>query len=409
MLKRKVVLITSGQPSVNPRLVKEADALYDSGYDVTVIYQYWNDWGAQMDKGLLAERKWKAIRVGGAPTDEKLKYWLSRVVYKAGTLLTSLINNKTVLTEITIGRCCYLLTAEALKHKAHLYIAHNLSALPAAVKAAKKYEAKCGFDAEDFHRNEVSDDAADPDVVLKSAIENKYIPMIHYLTASSAGIGAAYQNLFADKKPVIVLNTFPIDHQIPTPVLTSNKKLKLFWFSQTIGAKRGIDEVFAALNRLNNKDIELHLLGQLPQSAKNYLDAIGAGPINFQVHEPIAAQEINLFASQFDIGLGLEPGFCINNDLALSNKIFTYLQAGLATIVSNTSAQKALLLQYPEIGKIYERENIPALAAIINYYFEDKDALFKAKINSYIAAREVLNWETEREKFLTVVKETLAA
>ena len=49
----KIVLISPGQPSLNPRLVKEADTLAANGYDVTVLYSYWNDWGAKFDKTLL--------------------------------------------------------------------------------------------------------------------------------------------------------------------------------------------------------------------------------------------------------------------------------------------------------------------------------------------------------------------
>lgn len=62
---KKIVLVTSGQPSLNPRLVKEADALVEAGYEVTVIYQYWNEWGTDLDKVLLPQKKWKTIRVGG--------------------------------------------------------------------------------------------------------------------------------------------------------------------------------------------------------------------------------------------------------------------------------------------------------------------------------------------------------
>jgi len=48
-------------------LVKEADALTNAGYQVTVLYAYWNDWGTLYDEELLAGKNWKAIRASGAP------------------------------------------------------------------------------------------------------------------------------------------------------------------------------------------------------------------------------------------------------------------------------------------------------------------------------------------------------
>ena len=37
-MKKKVCLVTPGHIGSNPRIVKEADALHEEGYDVTLIY-----------------------------------------------------------------------------------------------------------------------------------------------------------------------------------------------------------------------------------------------------------------------------------------------------------------------------------------------------------------------------------
>src|ERR1700733_15027745 len=79
---KQIVLITSGQPSLNPRLVKEADHLSDAGFDVTVLHAYWNEWGTRYDKELLEQKKWKAICVGGDPQHKKLTWFLSRLIFK---------------------------------------------------------------------------------------------------------------------------------------------------------------------------------------------------------------------------------------------------------------------------------------------------------------------------------------
>ena len=36
-MSARICLVTTGQPACNPRLVKEADALVDAGFDVHVV------------------------------------------------------------------------------------------------------------------------------------------------------------------------------------------------------------------------------------------------------------------------------------------------------------------------------------------------------------------------------------
>ena len=402
---KKIVIVTSGQPSLNPRAVKEADALYHAGYDVLMIYQFWNEWGTKLDKALLAGKRWKVIRIGGTPG--KGTYWLSRVFHKGCLVVYRLTKGRWVAPELVVGRCTAWLTHEACRHKADLYIAHNLAALPAAVKAAKKFRSKSGFDAEDFHRNETTNDPASEDVKLKSAVEDHYIPQVNYLSVSSPGIRKAYTQSFPAIEPIVILNVFPIQKEIKLNEKPASPNLKLFWFSQTIGPGRGLEDIFNALAELNNDQIELHLLGDLPPSSKGYIASIAAGVPGLHIHSPLAPDELFQFASQFDIGLALETGFCLNNDLALSNKIFTYMQAGLAIIASDTSAQKALLDEFPKAGIAYKKGDSEALTEAVSIYFRDRPLLRHTKAKSYALGREELNWEKESLKLLSLIAELL--
>jgi glycosyltransferase involved in cell wall biosynthesis len=399
---QKIVLITSGQPSLNPRLVKEADALADSGYFVTVLYQYWNDWGTQLDVELLKNKKWQAIRVGGSPNIEKAIYWLSRLNFKLFNFLADKIGYKFNIAERAIGRCTKQLQKKASSIKADLYIAHNLGALPAVVLASKKNKAKCGFDAEDFHRNEVADDTESKSYRITKFIEDKYLPSIDYLTTASPLICKAYQELYLNFNPVVINNVFSNQFLHEVNYSTPSKALKLFWFSQTIGKLRGLEDVIQALNKLNNPLIELHLLGKLSDENLAYFNQLSISKLNF--HQPIIADEIFKLANQFDIGLALEPGFCINNNIALSNKLFTYLTAGLVVIASETLAQKAFIEENPEIGKSYPIGDIDTLASIINNYNENRDLLNQTKTNALGLAKTKYNWELESEKFMDIVK-----
>lgn len=409
---KKIVLITSGQPTTNPRLVKEADALTQAGYIVTVIYQFWNDWATEIDSETLPVKLWKAIRVGGSPKQNKLLYWLTKIQHKTAIVLVKQLGFKFNIAEKAIGRCTFLLLKEALQQQADLYIAHNLAALPVAVLAAKKNNVKCGFDAEDFHRNETSDDPYNTDVRLKTYLEEKYIPRNNYLTASSLQITKLYQEVFPAERIVTLLNVFPIVKEVLSPIARTTKTLKLFWFSQTIGLNRGLQDVLSALKFLEKEQIELHLLGFLTNKTSIKFDRI-VTDLEFKInpkiffHNQINPDQLPIFAAQFDVGLALEPGFCVNNNAALSNKIFTYLQAGLAVAASDTTTQKQFIAANPALGFCYEKGNGQQLATILKRFIAEPELLQKTKLAAYQAARNNLNWETESVKFLSLVEETL--
>ena len=401
-------MITSGQPSLNPRLVKEADALAGAGYEVTVLYAYWNDWGTKFDKELIPTKKWKAICVGGDPYQKKQIYFFSRMIYGFAKMMSRKSNAK-YLAEWAISRVSYFLSREAKKHDADIYIGHNLGALPAPVKAANVNKKPCGFDAEDFHRYEMTDDKADYDVLIKSALEDRYFPKVDYLTASSPLIAEGYQQLFPDKKPVVILNVFPRNLNVKQPVLNTNGPIKLLWFSQTIGPSRGIEDIIGALQLLKSNTFELHLLGYLSEEIRSqYIDRlIDKQQVSVHFHEPINPDKLPAFSSRFDIGLALEPGFSINNNSALSNKIFTYLQAGLGIIASDTSAHSDFIAEYPAIGKIYKKGDHRALANILLDYHQNREKLLESRLAAFDTASKKLNWENESKKFLAVVEQTL--
>ncbi|GAA4084453.1 glycosyltransferase family protein [Mucilaginibacter panaciglaebae] len=402
-MTKKIVLISSGQPALNPRLVKEADSLSAAGYDVTVLYAYWNDWGTVLDDELLSQKKWKAIRVGGTANDQSVRYFVSRAIHKLANSLMRL-SGSVLLAERAIGRSCTFLTTEAQKHSADLYIAHNLAALPAAVKAAKRHQSKCGFDAEDMHRYEVSNDESSRHFRLARYIEDLYLPQVDQFTTSSPLITAAYQKLYPHKKAIILRNVFP---KTNTSIIKHTGCIKLFWFSQTIGPDRGIEDIMDALETLNSSQIELHLLGNRPAHSQDFIDRLNTSSLNINFHAPIPPDEIISFASQFDIGLALETGLPHNRDICLTNKIFTYIQSGLAVIASDTQAQADLLQQYPDCGLLYKKGNSGSLADCLKQYADNPEYLNSTRRNNFDLGQSTLNWENESRLLLKLVQQTL--
>lgn len=414
MLRQKIVLVTSSQPSLNPRMVKEADALAEAGYEVIVVGQYWNDWATETDKTLLKSKRWRFIRVGGSPKDNMLIYFYTRIIHKVVRKCAEYIGLKFGIAELSIGRCSYQLYRTAVNLNADLYIGHNPGAMAIAALAAKKRKVKCGFDAEDFHRNEYSDDPNHSDVRIKTYLEEKYFPQYDYIITASPLISQEYSKHFPSLSFKTILNVFEKFHQSHSIDNDNNDKkyaLKLFWFSQTVGHNRGLEDIIHAIHKCNTTLIELHILGnprievilRINGLAESY--HFEKNQINF--YDPVPPDEVFSLASKFDVGMATEIGLPYNRDICLTNKIFTYLQSGLVIIASDTSAQITFYKENPSIGFIYEKTNLDSLFVHIKRLFDDRILLKNIKQNNYKLGNTKYNWGMQSIEFLKIIKNVL--
>lgn len=400
---KKIVLITTGQPAINPRIVKEADSLSAAGYDVTVLYCHCIKWASDCEEKILSEVSWKYKLVGGSPSRRKLLYQLTRVRFKLARLLSS-VSAASVLAERAQARAFDELLRAAKQIKADLYIGHNLGALPVAVLAAKHNGAMAGFDFEDYHRGEYR--LTDKNRKRVVWLESKYVPALSYYSCSSPLIAYALDSdhpKFRNDK-IVLLNCFPIKQQPSFRNSKSDSKsLKLIWFSQTIGDNRGLETVIAALKELNNSQIQLTLVGRCTEVMKRYI-LKNTGQSNLSIHFAgvIHPSDLPTFASQFDIGLATETGFSENNDKALSNKLFTYLLAGNAVILSSTKMQKQFNECY-EVGELYSIGNTMELAHKIKFYM-DRERLHKQRLHNFQLAARTLNWDKQASKMFRVIE-----
>jgi len=407
-MKKKICLITSGQPSINPRLVKEADALAEAGYEVIVVAVFYTAWADKADKDLCADKKWKLFFTGGSPTNKKFLYFLTRIRHRIAKELFKLGSHEVTLNAAVI-RTTPDLIKQAKKIKADLYIAHNLGALPAAVIAAQENKAKAGFDAEDFHSGEQSSDHQR--TLIAELLERKYLPLCDYITAASGPIAQAYAQKYAIPEPAAILNVFPLRFLQEQQGEPLNAGLSLYWFSQVIGLDRGLQDVLLAMGKVK-KEVHLYLQGKVTAECRSQLMAIALenGIPEERIHflPPCLPDDLFKVAAQFDIGLALEQRQPLNRDLCLTNKIFTYLLAGLSVIATETQGQKFIIGSIGRGGWMFKAGDIQALAARIEFLYGNREELKNSKLEVLKQARERYNWDIESNKFLDVIRKVLA-
>ena len=295
---------------------------------------------------------------------------------------------------------------------ADLYIAHYVPSLPAAAAAALRHGGMLAFDAEDFHSGEGLDS---PEENLRMAmvrrIEGAALPSCIYVTAASPMIGHAYAEQYGVAEPATILNVFPLSMAPPArraaPGIAG--ELKAYWFSQTIGLDRGLQGFIRAMAR-SRTAVTLDIRGSNRWGHGDTLLALARelGIADKVKLLPLAPpQEMALLASDYDVGLSLETEVTASRRLCLTNKIFTYLLAGVPVLMSDTPAQRALAPDLGAAATVVSLSNPDDIAAALDRLAATA-SLATAKEVAARLGRERYNWDREKDILLDLVAKAFA-
>lgn len=407
----RVCLVSPAHVWVNPRLVKEADALSAAGYDVVVGYRADARWGCERDDALLAGKPWAWTRFDC--TRESGRPWL-----------TAALRQKAALHAVRRGLTSDRLDAEAYcrayprmvrwaaAQEADLYIAHTQPALPIAAEAARRTGAAYAFDCEDLLAEEVSDGGLAPwRRALIERIEARWLPSAAYASATSRPMKEYLERRYALANVPYWHNSFPLHETAaiaPPDRRPRDETRRLAWMSATIGPHRGLEDIFAAL-ALDAGAWELRLFGNLPEEQRWWMDGLRrALPERARVViQPLPRPaDVMPALAACDVGLATDPNDCLNRSLTVCNKVCLYLQAGLAVLASNTPGQASVVDGPRRVGLLYEPGDAEGAAAALRR-LRDEETLRAMQREAWDAGQRTYNWDVEGRVFLAAVEGAL--
>jgi hypothetical protein len=150
--------------------------------------------------------------------------------------------------------------------------------------------------------------------------------------------------------------------------------LRLYWFSQTIGPGRGLEETVIAAGRAGIA-AELALRGRTQNGYLRTLQSLAAAhaPRLSVVHHPPASPDAMVdLARSHDVGLAQEVMAVPNRRLCLTNKAFTYMLAGLAVAMSDTPGQHALGQDLGHGAALVAPGDVDALAGVFSTWANER-------------------------------------
>ncbi len=403
-MSARVTIVTAGHLATCPRMLKAADALHGAGYRVRVVSANHTAWAEAADREIAASREWTWVSVDYSRGSAAVARLTTGIRFKAAQGISSRVGAERVPMAVAVraySRAHDELVRAVESAPADLIYGGTTGALAAVAEASASLGVPYAVDFEDLHSGEHDADEGDEFPALAARVERSVIEAARFATAGSPLIADAYADRYG-VRPTPIHNTFSIAFG-DGPGLqrgemreqTRRAPLRVYWFSQTIGPGRGLDDAVRACGRVEHP-IEIHLRGRAIPEYAAHLHALReecAPSLRVVEHPPAAPDRMVALAQPYDAGLSGEEPAVLNRDLCLGNKIFTYLAASVPVIMSRTAAQAQLARDLGDAARTYRVGDVDGLAAHLAALAADADLRRHARAAAGVAALRRWHWE----------------
>ena len=408
----KIAILSGASPSWNPRVVKEAAALARAGFDVMVLgvslgLERW-----ESDRNLARQYGYRyrsvAPRAGGGFYRELLRF-LPRLQNRSARMLGGAIG---VEGRWQLGANSPNLLRFARASGAEYFIVHLEEAVWAG-RALLKEGLRVGCDLEDWYSEDLLPEARrHRPVRLLRELESVLLARGSHVTCPSSAMSRAIADDYECSTPGVIYNAFPWAERALIDGLSKDRGGRqvpsIHWFSQTLGADRGLDDLLGALPLVPG-GVEIHLRGRPARGFEDWLRSRVPEEWNARVfvHGLVPHNQLLSRIAEHDIGFAGEMKYCRNKDVTVSNKILQYLLAGLAVVASDTAGQREVAAQAPGATLLYPSGDAGALAQKINFLLGSREGLRAARAAALAAAQRKFCWERQEPVLLNSVSRAL--
>lgn len=412
--QKRICIITAGHLATCPRMLKGADALHEAGYRVRVVSANYIVWAREADQHIRQTRSWSWNVVDYEKSRARFLYGRTALRSRLARFAAEKLGVRRTPFELAaraFSRACPELLREALREPADFFYGGTSAGIPVAFAAAKKLGVPYALDIEDLHTAEQQSTREGRFTeALADAILRQAVPKAAFVTVASAGIAPRIHERYEVASPAVILNVFPLrDRSASPPRVQEGGRLKLYWFSQTIGSDRGLQEAVQASALLPRDSVELHVQGIWSAGFERVLRAqwraAGLDERYLVAHPPEPPDQLVRSAAQYDVGLALETPISENRVICMTdfstNKVFTYLLAGLAVAASSPESGGEI---FGGAGFSYQTGDANALASGLTRWL-NPNVLQEARRRAWQLGESRYNWESEQGKLVSLVRD----
>jgi glycosyltransferase involved in cell wall biosynthesis len=396
----RILIISSGSPCRNPRPVKEAQTLGQAGHEVTLLTVCESQELLRQEAVLTAGAPYRHEAVDRDP-GQILRFWrrLRRRIAVTST--------EWGLESLHALGYPGSLERRAREIEADLTIVHN--EIPfwigcRLMRAGRRVAA----DFEDWYSEDLLPETRRHRPLRKlRRLEQELLRHAVYTSTTSQALSTRLAGQYGAPAPLVLTNSFPLQDNPRSG--SPGDPPAFFWFSQTIGPGRGLDEFFQAWRQTRHPSRVVLLGNLIPDYGRHLLALV---PDSFRPRVSflplVQPNELPTVIARHDIGLALEPATPPNKDLTISNKILQYLNAGLAVIASDTAGQSEVLRQAPDAGLRVNPGRVDDLASRMDALLAEPARIRAMGAAARRAAESTYCWEREAPRLIHAVTTALA-
>jgi glycosyltransferase involved in cell wall biosynthesis len=411
--KARILILIGAHLWTSPRSQKEADALASAGHDVTISGIWFNELGASRDSRIAAGKPWKfrpALDIRATTASGRIRNAAVRARRRIDCELSSRYGWQLAAA---LGYGAQGLLRAAREHSADLTIVHSEANLWVGNRLLDR-GMRVGVDFEDWFSEDMrGDDRQVHAMRWLQGLEQRLVRECTYSITTSTAMSAALAERYSAPRPAVVYNVFPFsEREALDGVYRDRRDLtvpSVHWFSQTIGPGRGL-EIFFAAARDVAMPFEVHLRGRMATGFAESFHRLVPAHVRERlfVHDTVSNDTLLSRIAEHDIGLALETSERASRQLSITNKLFQYMQGGLAMIATDTKGQTEVFSREPDIGVMIANNDATALADALTLFLTDSAHLRTTRAASLDAARRTFCWERQSGTVIECAARALA-
>lgn len=289
-----------------------------------------------------------------------------------------------------------------------LYHAHDLDTLPAAVILSRLRKAPVLFDAHELFSSQFIGASRQFRAIL-FAMEHWLIRRARKVVTVNPSIAETLAAWHAVPLPAVVMNCplrLASGKRADVDDGTRRRQAARVIYQGIYTRDRGLEEMIRSARWFESAELSLRGYGDLEPRLRALVKAEG---LEARVHFLPPAEPDRLVESLegFDIGVVPYRPTTLNNRLCLPNKVFEYLQAGLALALSDLPELQRLIKE-TAAGELFDPEQPEDIARAINALTRDAVRLAECRTRAQAAGRDRYTWEAQGEPQLLACYRELA-
>jgi glycosyltransferase involved in cell wall biosynthesis len=295
----------------------------------------------------------------------------------------------------------------ALATPAALYLASDLFLLPALAAAAARHRARLVFDSRELYAHLDSLIGKPWAGAFWRAVERRYIGRADAVLTVNRSIAERLAAAHGIAPPVVLHNVPPrqaverADRLRAALGIEPGTRILLYQGGLVRG--RGLPALVEAARAL--PEAALVVIGGGDMSEALRAQARDQPNVHFLPFTPPG--ELLAYTASADLGVHLIEDTCLNHRLALPNKIFEYLMAGLPVVASDLPEIRRVVAGF-DVGLVVDPAHPAAIAAALRRALYDDEA--RARWRAHVPrVFEHYQWERDRERFQDTIYHLLTS